>query len=117
VPGRVVSFFSKTLTRAEKNWCVTRQELLAIVKTVEHFDKYLCGQEFHLHTKHSTLSWLLSFRNLEGQTAHWGQRLQKCNFTSENFQGLKHPTHTHSLKDHVQRNALTARRSIDRQAA
>jgi hypothetical protein len=67
----VVAYFSKTLSKAERNYCVTRRELLAIVKTLEHFHKYLYGQEFHLHTDHSTLTWLLSFRNLEEQTAQW----------------------------------------------
>jgi hypothetical protein len=74
---RVIAYFSKTLSKPERNYCVTRRELLAIVKTLEHFHKYLYGQEFHLRTDHSALTWLLSFRNLEGQTARWVQRLQE----------------------------------------
>jgi hypothetical protein len=31
-----------------------------------------------------------SFKNLERQTAHWIQRLQEHNFTSEHRQGRKH---------------------------
>jgi hypothetical protein len=87
---RVVAYFSKTLSKAERNYCVTRRELLAIVKTLEHFHKYLYGQEFHLRKDHSALTWLLSFKNLEGQTARWVQRLQEYNFTSEHRQGRKH---------------------------
>ena len=44
---RVVAYFSKTLSKAERDYCVTRRELLAIVKTLENFHKYLYGQEFH----------------------------------------------------------------------
>jgi hypothetical protein len=87
---RVVAYFSRKLSKAERNYCVTRSELLAIVKTLEHFHKYLYGQEFHLRTDHSALTWLLSFRNLEGQTARWVQRLQEYNFTSEHCQGIRH---------------------------
>jgi hypothetical protein len=47
---RVISYYSKTLSKAEKNYCVTRRELLAIVKSLEHFHKYIYGQEFHLRT-------------------------------------------------------------------
>jgi hypothetical protein len=60
------------------------------VSTMEHFHKYLYGQEFHLRTDHSLLTWLMSFKNLEGQTARWIQRLQEYNFKSEHRQGWKH---------------------------
>jgi hypothetical protein len=57
---------------------------------MEHFHKYLYGQEFHLRTDHSALTWLMSFNNLEGQTLRWIQRLQEYNFTFEHRQGRKH---------------------------
>jgi hypothetical protein len=40
---RVIAYFSKTLNKPERNYCVTRWELLAIVRTLEHFHKYLYG--------------------------------------------------------------------------
>jgi hypothetical protein len=39
--ARVVAYFSKTPSKAERNYCVTRRELLAIVKTLDHSRKYL----------------------------------------------------------------------------
>jgi hypothetical protein len=86
----VIAYFSKTLSKAERNYCVIRRKLLAIVKTLEHFHKYLYGQQFHLRTDTSALTWLLSFKNLEGQMARWIQRLQEYNFKSEHRQGRKH---------------------------
>jgi hypothetical protein len=59
------------------NYYVTRRELLAAVKTLEYFHKYLYGQEFHLCTHHAALTWLPSFKNFEGQTARWLQRVQR----------------------------------------
>jgi hypothetical protein len=41
---RVVTYFSKTPSKAERNYCVTRRELMAKVKTLEHFHKYLYDQ-------------------------------------------------------------------------
>lgn len=37
----VVAYYSSTLSRAKKKYCMTRQVLLAIVKTKEYFHKYL----------------------------------------------------------------------------
>jgi hypothetical protein len=85
-----MAYFSNTLSKAERNNCVTRRQLVAVVKTLEHFHKYLYGQESHLRTDQSTLNWRLSFRNLEGQTARWVRRLQEDSFSSEHRQMRKH---------------------------
>jgi hypothetical protein len=87
---RVIAYYSKKLNKVARNYCVTRRELLAIVRALEHFHKYLYGQEFHLRTDHSALTWLMSFKNLDVQTASWIRRLQEYNFTSEHRQGRKH---------------------------
>jgi hypothetical protein len=54
-----------------------------------------CWYHLRIHlsdlcTDHSVLPWLMSFKNLKGQTALWIQRLQEYNFTSEYRQGRKH---------------------------
>jgi hypothetical protein len=87
---RVTAHYSKTLNKAERNYCDTRRELHAIARTLEHSSKYLYGQEFHLLTGHFALTWLKSYKNLEGQTVRWIQRLQEDNFISEHRQGRKH---------------------------
>ena len=33
---RVIAYYSQTLSRSQKQYCVTRQELLAVVKAVQH---------------------------------------------------------------------------------
>jgi hypothetical protein len=38
------------LNKGERNYCITQQELLAIMRTLDHFHKYLYRQEFHLRT-------------------------------------------------------------------
>ena len=79
-PERVIAYFSRSLSRAEKNYCVTRKELLAVVKAVEKFHYYLYGRRFVIRTDHSSLRWLLRFRQPEGQIARWMQKLQQYDF-------------------------------------
>ena len=54
---RVIAYYSKTLTPSERNYCVARPELLAVVKAVKHFWPYLYGQKFLLRTDHASLRW------------------------------------------------------------
>lgn len=45
---KVIGCFSKVLSKPEQNYSVTRRELLEVVKSVEHFYKYLYGRKFLL---------------------------------------------------------------------
>ncbi|GBL63149.1 Retrovirus-related Pol polyprotein from transposon 297, partial [Araneus ventricosus] len=87
---RVIAYFSKSLGKPERNYCVTRKELLAIVKSIEHFHHYLYGQKFLLRTDHASLRWLLNFKEPEGQIACWIQRLQEYDFEIQHRKGTSH---------------------------
>ncbi|XP_067945258.1 uncharacterized protein [Watersipora subatra] len=61
----------QTLTPSEHNYCITRRELLAVVKAVKHFRPYLYDQEFLLQTDHASLRWLRRRREPANQAAQW----------------------------------------------
>ena len=87
---RPVAFFSRTLTRPQQNYCVTRREVLAVAKSIKQFHTYLYGQQFVVRTDHSALQWLLTFRHPEGQVARWLEVLQSYSFTIQHRPGPKH---------------------------
>ncbi|KAJ8416779.1 hypothetical protein AAFF_G00326570 [Aldrovandia affinis] len=87
---RAVAYYSGTLSQAERNYCMTRRELLAVVKALRHFRPYLQGSHFHLRTDHASLTWLLNFKHPEGQVARWLEELQECNFQIEHRAGRHH---------------------------
>ncbi|KAI5753631.1 hypothetical protein M8J77_001985 [Diaphorina citri] len=85
-----VAYFSKALSKPERNYCVTRKELLAVVSATKHFHKYLYGQRFLLRTDHAALKWLLNFKNPEGQVARWIELLQNYDFEIQHRSGKAH---------------------------
>ncbi|GBM36473.1 Retrovirus-related Pol polyprotein from transposon 297 [Araneus ventricosus] len=87
---RVIAYFSKTLGKPERNYCVTHKELLAIVKSIEHFHHYLYGRKFLLRTDHASLRWLLNFKEPEGQIARWIQRIQEYDFEIQHRKWTSH---------------------------
>ena len=87
---RVIAYFSKSLSKPEKQYCVTRKELLAIVQAIKHFHHYLYGRSFTIRTDHSALRWLFNFREPEGQIARWIQKLQEYTFSIQHHVGHKH---------------------------
>ena len=72
----VVAYGSFVLTTAQRNYRVTRRELLAIVVFTKHFRHYLLGNKFKVRTDHNSLIWLMRFKNSEGQLARWIEELQ-----------------------------------------
>ena len=56
---RVISYGSYLLTPAQRRYCITRQELLALVRFTEQYKHYLLGTHFYVRTDHNSLTWLM----------------------------------------------------------
>ena len=67
-----------------------RRELLPVVKFTRQYRSYLLDRRFVLRTDHGSLSWLQSFREPEGQLAHWLEQLQEFDFKVIHRRGIKH---------------------------
>ncbi len=68
---KVLTYYSQVMSKEERNYCVTRKELLAIIKSIKHFHHYLYVQHVKVRTDHGSLTCLLNFKNPEGQLARW----------------------------------------------
>jgi len=80
---KFIAYGSRSLNDHERNYCTTRLEMLALVTYVDHFRYYLLGCKFRIRTDHSSLRWLMSFKEPEGQVARWLERLQKYDYDIE----------------------------------
>jgi len=52
---RVIAYASKALSRSERNYCVTRREMLAVVYYMRAFRQFLLGRKFQIRTDHAAL--------------------------------------------------------------
>ena len=89
---RVIAYGSRSLTKAERNYCAIRRELLALVLVyfMRHFRAYLIGRPFVVRTDHTALQWLQGFKEPEGQVARWLDQLQEFDFSLEHRPGKCH---------------------------
>ena len=67
----VISYASRTLSKAEGNYSTTERECLAVVWAVQHYSHYLLGGTFVIRTDHDPLSYLRSVPSPHGRLARW----------------------------------------------
>ena len=54
--GKPIAFFTRKLTKAQKNYTVAEKELLGIVETLKEFRTILLGQTLQVYTDHINLT-------------------------------------------------------------
>ena len=86
----VIAYASRVLTKAERQYCATRREMLAVVWAVRYFRAYLWGCCFVICTDHNSLQWLNSFKDPQGQVARWLDILAEYDFRIQHRPGAKH---------------------------
>ena len=88
---KVIGYGSKALSKEERNYCVTRRELLAVVHFVDHFRYYLQGSKpFLVRTDHASLRWLMSQKEPRDQLARWIQKLDTYALQLDHRPGKHH---------------------------
>ena len=78
---RIVSFYSRSTTKADRKWDTGDLEVLAIISALEHYRPIVDGQRLKLITDHKNLKWLLDQKNPSGRLGRWVLRLSECEWT------------------------------------
>ncbi|VDM05615.1 unnamed protein product [Schistocephalus solidus] len=79
----VIPYLSRSLTKAERRYCVYRRDMLALTLFVEECWPYLQCQPLIVRRDQSCLTWLHNFTNAAGQFARWKEGL--VGYNSECF--------------------------------
>lgn len=87
---KVIAYASRLLSGSEKNYCVTRKELLAFVFFIKKFKHYLLGRKFIVRTDHAALQWLRKTPEPIGQQARYLEILEAFDFTVTHRSGKQH---------------------------
>jgi hypothetical protein len=77
-----VGYFSKGLSKTERNYSTYERELYAVVRSCEAFRVFLYGQRFALRTDHQALMGLFNTKlSFSTRIVRWVMRLQPYSFT------------------------------------
>ncbi len=86
----VVAYASRAFTKCQRNYCVTRRELLAVVLALKTFKQYLLGRHFIVRTDHSALQWFKRSKESVGQPGRWLETMEEYSFDIQFRSGAKH---------------------------
>ena len=73
---RVLSYASRLLSSAERNYSITEQECLALVWSLQKFKIFVWGTKIKVITDHHALCWLMRKKDLAGRFARLSLQLQ-----------------------------------------
>jgi hypothetical protein len=76
-----ISFTSRTLNNAERNYSTIERELTAIVWPCRHFRAYLMGRTFTVVTNHKPLTCVFSVKDPSSRLLRWRLLLEEFDYT------------------------------------
>lgn len=105
---RPVAFASRLCSAAERNYNVTRRELLAVMFALKTFRQYLLGVKFTIRTDHAALQWLKKTPTPIGQQARWVEQLEEFDYDIQH-----RPGHRHGNADALSRRPMSVEPDSD----
>ena len=84
---RAICYASKAFSKIQTNYSSTKRELLAIEPLTRHFKHYLLGREVKIVTDHRALQWLHNFKDPDGLTAGWLEKLAAFDYEVQHRPG------------------------------
>ena len=85
-----IAYGSRLCNGAERNYNVTRRELLAVIFGLKTFRQYLLGRHFIIRTYHAALQWLKKTPSPIGQQARWVEQIEEFDYSIQHRPGAQH---------------------------
>ena len=84
---RAICYASKSFSKSQTNYSATKRELLAIVTLTRYFKDYLLGRKFKIVTDHRALQLLHNFKDPDGLSARWLEKLAAFDYEVQHRPG------------------------------
>lgn len=100
-----IYYASKALKESQKNYTLTKQELLTLVSAFEKFRSYLLGMRVIVNIDHFALRYLMAKNDPNQRLIRWVLFLQDFVFEVNDRKGTKNQVaeHLSRLEDYVMR--------------
>jgi hypothetical protein len=113
---RPISFASRMLNPAERNYSTTQKELLAVVFGTQTQRCFLYGRKFKMVTDHAALKWLITVKNHQcARLTRWVLKLAEYDFEIEH-KAEKKRVNADCLSRHVATIAMESGNQTESQA-
>ncbi|GFX49248.1 transposon Tf2-6 polyprotein [Trichonephila clavipes] len=86
---RLITFASRTLNKAERNYTVTERECLAVIWALNKFKTYFGSLQVKVITDHVALTKLTNGKNLSSRMIRWELKLSEFNIEWEHRTGVQ----------------------------
>lgn len=87
---KVISYYSRHLTKSEITYSTTEKECLAIYSAVKHYRTYLLGKKFTLIVDHRPLEFLRTVKDNNRRINRWSLELAGYDYTIKYRSGKTH---------------------------
>ena len=87
---KVLAYASRVYNDAEKNYCISRRELLGLIYGLTQFRQYLLGRHIIVRTDHAPLLALTRSTKPSSQMCRWQDIIQDYNLEIQHRPGLRH---------------------------
>ena len=88
----MIAYTSRVFKGAEKHYCTSEKEILAIVYPLKQFRYYIYGTHFEIHTDYQALSFLLRCRITNARLMRWILAIEEYSFTIKYCRGIDNKT-------------------------
>jgi hypothetical protein len=110
---RPISFASRMLNSAERNYSTTHKELLAVVFGTQIHRCFLYGRKFKVVTDHAALKWLITVKNHQcARLTRWVLKLAEYDFEIQHKSGKLH-VNADVLSRHIAAISAEKKKAVD----